>query len=62
MSSSNEEPISLRFILGFILVIFLVLVYTLVGEFPIWIVGIPVVVMGFDLSAIIEVWRNNGKK
>jgi len=61
MSNENKKkPIDLRFIAGFILIIFLVVIHTTVGEIPLYLIAIPALIMGVDISAIIEAWR--GKK
>lgn len=63
MSNNREpKPIDLRFVLGFILIVFLALVHTLIGEIPLYLIAIPTIIMGVDLSAIVEAWRNGGKK
>jgi len=56
----NDRSLDGRFIAGLALTVFLVIVHTTLGEIPIYLVAIPALIMGVDISAIIEAWR--GKK
>lgn len=62
MSEPNKkQSVDLRFIMGFVLIIFLVLVHTTIGEIPLYLIAVPTLIMGVDISAIIKAWRGKDK-
>lgn len=57
-----KKAIDYRFITGFVLIIFLVLVNSFVREIPWFIVAIPSLLMGLDIEGLIRAARGSGKK
>jgi len=56
----DKKVLDMRFLIGLGLIIFLVLINSYVKDIPWFIVAIPSMLMGLDISAIIEAIR--GKK
>lgn len=58
MDKSDRDFKRLQLILGFVLIIFMILIHTLVSELPVWVMAIPGFLMGFDPRD----WVNINKK
>jgi len=58
----KSEGIDARFLLGLVLIVFLVLVHTLVSEIPLYLIAVPALLMNVDLKSLVDLVKVFYKK